>query len=226
MKSRNRYVGVGVVALSLMGILVLRGKPSVAPPPPQAEPAPALAVAPAPMPAAAPPAAVPAGNAVEPQAAAPAPSPSAIKLVANSRELYEEMSSVIEYYKQKPLPEHGPVHKVGDGVDSSDRNTKLAPDTPFSRFRYEYEKLTSARLMDDLAWTDKELAQLRYEERSAKNTLAGDDKAAADLLLRRRRAIVSILDQRAREEQAHDRYQRVQVEFQDPNAQPAPEGGG
>ncbi len=224
MKTRKSLVGIGLVALSMLGILLLRGGPEAPQPAGLAEPE-AIATTPAPARAAAP---IYAGAAAPeaPASAAPAPSPSAIRLVAQDKELYEEMRSVVEYYKMKKLPEHGPVHKVGDGVDSSDRTAKLARDTPFSRFRYEYEKHTSARLMDDLAWTDKELAQMKYDERSAKGQLAGDDKASADLLVRRRRAIVSILDQRGREEQALDRYQHVQVEYQDPHGANDGKGGG
>lgn len=156
-------------------------------------------------------------EAPEPAAAAPvADAAGSTRLTVTDRELYEEMRSVVEYYKDKPLPEHGPVHAVGDGIDSSERSAKLPKGTTFARFRYEYEKHDTNRLMNDLSWADGELAKMGYEARLAKGDLTDDDKEAGEQLLRRRRAIVSILDARARDERVRDRYQRVEVVYRDP----------
>jgi hypothetical protein len=226
MRTRNRIASVIVMsALGAIAFIALRGdRPA---PPSASAAAPAVTgesvaqTAPprAPLPAAAV-AALAAGDPTPP----PAPS-GKLRLAVADREQYEEVSDVIEYFRQKPLPKHGPVRSVGDGVDSSDRNAKLPPDTSFARFRYEYEKHDSDRLMEDLTWADHELARLKYDPKKGNESLSPEDRSAGELLARRRQAIVSILGQRAREEELHDRYNRVEVIYQDPNA-PAPSGGG
>lgn len=142
--------------------------------------------------------------------------PEPITIHLSDSEQYEEVANIIEYFKNKPLPEHGPVRSVGDGIDSTDRNAKLAPDTSFARFRYEYEKHDNIRLLSDWQWADSELVRLDYEARQASGILSSEERTRGELLMRRRQAIVSILAQRFREEEMHERYQAVEVTYAKP----------
>ena len=138
-----------------------------------------------------------------------------IRIMVPDRELYDEMTAVARHIREKPLRETGPKHSVGDGLDASERDAKLPADTPFSRFRYEYEKHTTDRLLADLAWAEQELRALGSGPEAEQQT-------RKMLLQRRHRAIASILDARTRAEEIHDRYQRLQVVYTGPGAGPAP----
>lgn len=226
MTNRKRWMSVTAVsAVGMAAFLLLRGSGSPAPREiagASADPAAPETVAVAPSPGVTPRVPSPASAG----AAADKPGQTdKIRVSVADRDEFESAANIIEYFKQKPLPKHGPVHSVGDGIDSSDRNAKLPPDTSFARFRYEYEKHDTDRLMSDLTWADGELARIDYEGRKAKQTLSDDDRIAGELLTRRRQAIVSILAQRAREEELHDRYQRVEVIYQDPNEAKSNGGG-